>query len=61
MGLLGIVFFPVGVFLVLAGIVLVTDSPFMKGMLDQVEFLKKNDRLTGSAMVIIGFILMALS
>jgi hypothetical protein len=61
MGLLGIVFFPVGVFLVLAGIVLVTDSPFMKGILDQVEFLKKNDRLAGSSMVIIGFILMALS
>jgi hypothetical protein len=61
MGLLGIVFFPVGVFLVIAGIVLVTDSPFMKGILDQVEFLKKNNRLAGSAMVIIGFILMALS
>lgn len=61
MGLLEIVFFPVGVFLVLAGIVLVTDSPFMKGILDQVEFLKKNNRLAGSVMVIIGFILMALS
>jgi hypothetical protein len=61
MGVLGIVLFPVGVFLALAGVVLVTDSPFMKEMLDQVEFLQKNRRLAGAAMVILGFVLMALS
>jgi hypothetical protein len=61
MGVLGIALFPVGVFLALAGVVLVTDSPFMKEMLDQVEFLQKNRRLAGAAMVILGFVLMALS
>jgi hypothetical protein len=61
MGVLGIVLFPVGVFLALAGVVLVTDSPFMKEMLDQVEFLQKNRRLAGATMVILGFVLMALS
>jgi hypothetical protein len=60
-GLLSIVFFPIGAFLVITGIVLVTDTPFMKEMLDQVEFLKKNRRLAGTAMVILGFLLMGLS
>jgi hypothetical protein len=61
MGLLGIVFFPVGFFLAIVGVVLVTDSPFMKDILDQVEFLKKNHRLAGTAIAILGFLLMALS
>ncbi len=61
MGLLGIVFFPVGFFLAIVGVVLVTDSPFMKDILDQVEFLKKNRRLAGTAIAIFGFLLMALT
>ncbi|MCX6648282.1 MAG: hypothetical protein NTV61_02685 [Candidatus Bathyarchaeota archaeon] len=58
---LGSVFFPVGVFIALAGVVLVTNSPFMKEILDPVEFLQKNRRLVGGAMVVLGFALMALS
>lgn len=61
MGLLGIVFFPIGVFLAIVGVVLVTDAPFMKEILDQVEFLQKNRRLAGTAMALLGFLLMALS
>jgi hypothetical protein len=61
MSLLGIVFFPIGVFLAFVGVVLVLDSPFMKEILDQVEFLQKNRRLAGTVMAIIGLVLMALS
>jgi len=61
MSLLGIVFFPIGVVLAFVGVVLVLDSPFMKEILDQVEFLQKNRRLAGTVMAIIGLVLMALS
>lgn len=61
MSLLGIVFFPIGVFLAFVGVVLVLDSPFMKEILDQVEFLQKNRRLAGTVMAILGLVLMALS
>jgi hypothetical protein len=61
MGLLGIVFFPVGFFLAIVGLVLVTDAPFMRDILKQVEFLRKNNRLAGTAIALLGFLLMALS
>jgi len=52
MSVLGIVFFPVGVFLIFIGVVLVLDSPFMKEILDSVEFLLKNRRLVGILMAL---------
>jgi len=61
MDLLDIVFFPVGFFLTLVGVVLATNSPFMKDIFDQVEFLKKNRRLVGTAIALFGLLLMALS
>jgi len=61
MGVLVSFLLPVGFFLALIGVVLVTNSPFMKEMLDQVEFLQKNRRLVGSAMAILGLVLMVFS
>jgi len=61
MDLLDIVFFPVGFFLTLVGVVLATNSPFMKDIFDQVEFLKKNRRLVGTVIALFGLLLMALS
>jgi drug/metabolite transporter (DMT)-like permease len=61
MSALGQLFFPVGVFLALVGVVLLTNSPFMKEILDQVEFLQKNHRLPGAVLAILGLICMALS
>jgi hypothetical protein len=61
MGVLGSFLLPVGFFLALIGFVLVTNSPFMKEVLDQVEFLQKNRRLVGTAMAILGLVLMVLS
>jgi hypothetical protein len=61
MSVLGVVFFPIGVFLILIGVVLMKDAPFMKEILDQVEYLRKNRRLVGTVFVILGFILIAFS
>ena len=61
MSVLGIFFFPVGVFLVFIGTVITLDSPFMKVSLDRVEFLRKNMRVVGIAMALVGFAVMALS
>jgi hypothetical protein len=61
MSVLGIFFFPVGVFLVFIGTVIALDSPFMKVSLDRVEFLRKNRRVVGIAMALVGFDVMALS
>jgi len=61
MSVLGIFFFPVGVFLVFIGTVIDLDSPFMKVSLDRVEFLRKNMRVVGIAMALVGFAVMALS
>jgi len=61
MSVLGIFFFPVGVFLVFIGTVIDLDSPFMKVSLDRVEFLRKNRRVVGIAMALVGFAVMALS
>jgi hypothetical protein len=61
MGMLGQILVPVGFFIALLGVILATNSPYMKEMLEQVEFLQKNRRLLGVAMAIIGLILMALS
>jgi hypothetical protein len=59
MSVLGIFFFPVGVFLVFIGTVLALDSPFMKASLDSVEFIRKNRRVVGIAMALFGFAFMA--
>lgn len=61
MSALGQLLFPIGVFLTLVGIVLVTNSPFMKDILNQVEFLQKNKRLLGAVLAILGIMCMALS
>jgi len=61
MGMLGSILLPVGFFIALVGVILATKSPYMKEMLDQVEFLQKNRRLLGVAMAIIGLVIMALS
>ena len=61
MSVLGIFFFPVGVFLVFIGTVIDLASPFMKVSLDRVEFLRKNRRVVGIAMALVGFAVMALS
>jgi hypothetical protein len=61
MGVLGSILLPVGFFIALVGVILATNSPYMKEMLDQVEFLQKNRRLLGVAMAIVGLVLMALS
>ena len=60
MGSLGVVTYPIGVFLVLVGVVLAVDAPFMKEMLDEVEFLKKNRRLVGTVTALVGIIILAL-
>jgi hypothetical protein len=41
--------------------VLALDSPFMKETLDSVEFIRKNRRVVGIAMALVGFAAMALS
>jgi len=61
MSALGQLLFPIGVFLTLVGIVLVTNSPFMKEILNQVEILQKNKRLLGAVLAILGIMCMALS
>jgi drug/metabolite transporter (DMT)-like permease len=61
MSAIGQLFFPIGVFLALVGVVLVTNSPFMKEILDQVEFLQRNRRVLGAVLAILGLICMALS
>jgi hypothetical protein len=61
MGILGIVLFPIGIFLVLAGVIIAVDAPFMKEILDEVEFLNKNRRIIGAAITLIGFILVFLN
>ena len=61
MGVLGIVLFPIGIFFVLAGVIIAVDAPFMKEILDEVEFLSKNRRILGTAFALIGFVLIILS
>jgi uncharacterized membrane protein len=60
MGALSIVFFPIGTFLILTGVIIAVDAPFMKEMLDEVEFLNKNRRIIGTAIALIGFVLIFL-
>jgi len=60
MGALSIVLFPIGTFLVLTGVIIAVDAPFMKEMLDEVEFLNKNRRIIGTAIALIGFVLIFL-
>jgi|APIni6443716594_1056825.scaffolds.fasta_scaffold870671_2 hypothetical protein len=52
---------PIGFFLALIGVVLATNSPFMREMLGQVEFLQKNRRVVGTVLAVIGLALMWLS
>jgi hypothetical protein len=61
MGVLGIVLFPIGFFFVLAGVIIAVDAPFMKEILDEVEFLNRNRRIIGAAIALIGFIFVFLS
>lgn len=58
---LGQFLLPVGSFIALIGIVLFTNSPFMREILGQVESLQKNRRVIGAVLVIIGLALMLLS
>ena len=60
MGALSIVLFPIGTFLVLTGVIIAVDAPFMKEMLDEVEYLNKNRRIIGTAIALIGFVLIFL-
>ncbi|OGD55083.1 hypothetical protein A3K78_07900 [Candidatus Bathyarchaeota archaeon RBG_13_52_12] len=61
MGVQGIVLFPIGIFFVLVGVIIAVDAPFMKEILDEVEFLKKSRRIIGTAIALIGFVLILLS
>jgi hypothetical protein len=61
MGVLGLVLFPIGIFFVLVGVIIAVDAPFMKEILDEVEFLNKNRRIIGTAIALIGFVLIFLS
>jgi len=56
---LGIVTSPIGIFFVLVGVFI--DAPFMKEILDEIEYLRKNRRIMGMAIALFGFVLMALS
>ena len=58
---MGTILFPVGGVLILVGIVLVTNSPFMKEILDQTEYLQKHRRLVGGVLVILGLLVIALN
>ncbi len=60
MGALSLVTYPIGVFLVLVGVIIAVDAPFMKEILDEVEFLKKNRRLVGTLTALVGLVLLAL-
>jgi hypothetical protein len=60
MGALSIVLFPIGTFFVLTGVTIAVDAPFMKEMLDEVEFLNRNRRIIGTAIALIGFVLIFL-
>jgi hypothetical protein len=61
MGELGNILFPVGGVLILMGIVLVTNSPFMKEILDQAEYLQKHRSLVGGVLVILGLLVIVLT
>lgn len=61
MGSLGQFLLPIGFFLALIGIVLATNSPFMREALEQVEFIKKNKRVLGIVLAFLGIVLMWLS
>lgn len=58
---LGTILFPVGGVLILVGIVLVTNSPFMKEILDQGEYLQKHRRFVGGVLVILGLLVITLT
>jgi hypothetical protein len=58
---LGQFLLPVGSFIALVGVVLFTNSPFMREILGHMEYLQKNRRVVGAVLVIIGLVLMLLS
>jgi len=60
MGALSIVLFPIGIFFVLTGVTIAVEAPFMKEMLDEVEFPNRNRRIIGTAIAIIGFVIIFL-
>jgi hypothetical protein len=41
-------------------VIIAVDAPFMKEILDEVEFLKKNRRLVGTVTALVGLVLLAL-
>lgn len=61
MSALSLFLLPVGFFIALIGVVLATNSPFMREILGQVEFLQKNRRVVGAVLAVIGLALMWLS
>ncbi len=56
---MGIVTSPIGILFVLVGVFI--DAPFIKEILDEIEYLRKNRRIMGMTIALIGFVLMALS
>ncbi len=58
MGPLGSILFPLGFFLVLVGVVLISRSPFMKEILEQSEFLQKHRKSMGAILALVGIALM---
>ncbi len=55
---IGVVTYPVGVFLVLVGVVIAVDAPFMKEMLDEIESLRGRRRLVGAVTALVGLALL---
>ena len=51
----------IGIFFVLTGVIIAVDVPFMKEILDEVDFLNKNRRIIGTAIALIGFVLIFFS
>ena len=61
MSAVGSFLLPVGFFIAVIGVILATNSPFMRESLEQIEFLRKNRRVVGIVLAIIGLAVMWLS
>ena len=61
MSVLDIFTFPTGIFFVLVGVIIAVDAPFMKEILDEIELFRNNKRIIGTAIALVGFILIAFS
>ncbi len=60
MGPLGSFLFSLGVFLALIGVVLASNSPFMKEIFEQSEFLQQHRRALGTALALAGLALLVI-